>query len=96
MAAVHRNGDSRTCGASTVSGQGKNVFANGKLVSINGDPNSHGAGALSASVNQVFIGGTMIVENGDSASADNLCPDPGGAHCSPASSSGSPDVFVGS
>ena len=94
MAEVHRNGDSRSCGASTVSGQGKNVFANGKLVSINGDPNSHGGGALSASVNQVFVGGTMIVDKGDSASADSLCPS-GPSHCSPNATGGSPNVIVG-
>ena len=82
MTEVHRNGDSRSCGASTVSGQGKNVFANGKLVSINGDLNSHGGGSLSASVNQVFMGGTMIVENGDSASCRCLVPI-WTSHCSP-------------
>ena len=92
MTEVHRNGDSRSCGASTVSGQGKNVFANGKLVSINGILNKQVVAA--ASVNQVFIGGTMIVDKGDSASADSLCPS-GPSHCSPNATGGSPNVIVG-
>ena len=96
MTAVHRHGDSRTCGATTViSGQGT-VFVDGQLASVDGDPNSHGGGALVASTNQVFINGKMVVEVGDSAGADSLCPVVGGAHCGPGSASGSPTVFVGS
>ena len=93
--AIHRDTDSRACGATTVvSGQGT-VFANGLLVSVDADPNSHGAGALSAACNQVFVNGKMVVIVGNSAAPDSLCPPLGGAHCAPASSSGSGNVFVG-
>lgn len=95
MAGVHRETDSRACGASTVvSGQG-NVYANNLLVSVNNDPNSHGGGALSASCNNVFVNNKMVVDNGDSASADALCPPLGGAHCGPSASSASGNVIVG-
>lgn len=92
---IHRHSDSRACGASTVvAGQGT-VFANGLLVSVDADPNSHGAGALSAACNQVFINGKMVVIVGNSAAPDSLCPPLGGAHCAPASTGGSGNVFVG-
>ena len=96
MTAIHRNGDSRACGASTVVAGNSTVFANNKLVSVNGDPNSHGGGSLGASTNQIFVQNKMVVEVGDSAAPDALCPPLGGAHCGPSSTSGSPDVFVGS
>lgn len=92
---VHRDTDSRACGASTVSAQSKNVFVNNLLWSINGDPNSHGGGNLIAAVNQVFIGGIMCVNVGDSASPDGLCAPLGGAHCAPSATGGSSNVFVG-
>jgi uncharacterized Zn-binding protein involved in type VI secretion len=94
-AAAHRNTDVRTCGASTVSVQSKNVYVNGLLWSINGDPNSHGGGNLFAATKQVFIGGIAVVNVGDSAAPDSLCPIPGGPHCAPAAVGGSNDVFVG-
>jgi uncharacterized Zn-binding protein involved in type VI secretion len=93
---IHRNGDSRTCGAATVVAGQNTVFANRRLVSVNADPNSHGGGALSARCNQVFVNGKMVVIVGNSAAPDSLCPPLGGAHCAPASSSGSGNVFVGS
>lgn len=92
---VHRDTDSRACGAFTVSAQSRNVFVNSLLWSINGDPNSHGAGNLIAAVNQVFIGNIMCVNVGDSAVPDNLCPPLGGAHCAPSATGGSSNVFVG-
>lgn len=92
---IHRNSDSRTCGAATVVAGQSTVFSNLLLVSVDGDPNSHGAGALSAATDQVFAGGIMVVNVGDSAAPDLLCPTLAGPHCSPASSSGSPNVFVG-
>jgi len=92
---IHRNGDSRTCGAATiVAGQGT-VFANSKLVSVDADPNSHGAGALTAKCNEVYVNSKMVVIVGNSASADSLCPTAGGDHCNPKSSSGSGNVNVG-
>lgn len=92
---VHRNGDSRSCGASTIVSGQSTVFANGKLVSVDADKNSHGQGFLQASCNQVFVHGKLVVKKGNSAAADSLCPDEGGAHCSPSATSGSANVFVG-
>lgn len=95
MAEIHRNGDSRACGATTtVAGQG-DVYANGELVSVSADPNTHGGGALAASCNEVYVNGIMVVDNGDAAAADALCVPVGGAHCAPSATQGSPDVFVG-
>ena len=95
MPAVHRNTDSRSCGASTVSSQGRNVYVNNLLWSIDGDPNSHGSGSLIAATNNVFIGGTAVCNNNDSAAPDALCPTAGGNHCAPSAVGGSSNVFVG-
>lgn len=92
---VHRDTDSRACGAATISTQAKNVFVNNLLWSINGDPNSDGGGSLIAATNQVYIGGTMVVNVGDSSSPDSLCPIPGGPHCAPSATTGSSNVYVG-
>jgi hypothetical protein len=92
---IHRNTDSRTCGAATVVSGQSTVFANSKLVSVNADPNSHGGGSLNARCNQVFVNSKMVVIVGNSAAPDSLCPPLGGAHCAPASSSGSGNVYVG-
>ena len=96
MTAIHRNTDSRICGATTVVAGNSTVFANNLFVSVNADPNSHGAGSLIASSNQIFVENKMVVEVGDSASPDGLCPVVGGPHCGPNSSSGSSNIFVGS
>lgn len=96
MPAVHRNTDSRVCGASTVvSGQGT-VYANGLLIAVMNDQNTHGGGGLNASVNPgtVFINGKKMVVVGSSASPDALCPPIGAPHCNPKSTGGSPDVFA--
>jgi len=95
MTAIHRNGDSRACGATTVVTGQSTVYSNGKLVSVDGDPNSHGGGALSAGTNSIFINGKAVCDENDSAAADALCPPLGGAHCAPNAVSGSGDVFVG-
>lgn len=95
MPAVHRDTDTRVCGATTVSAQGRNVFVNGLLWSIDGDPNTDGAGNLIAGTNSVFIGGTAVCNNNDSAVPDALCPIPGGPHCAPDASGGSGNVYVG-
>jgi uncharacterized Zn-binding protein involved in type VI secretion len=96
MTAVHRDTDARTCGASTIVAGNSTVKINGLLASVDKDPNSHGGGAIGASTNKVFVEGSMLVEAGDAAAPDGLCPPVGGAHCAPATSSGSPDVNVGS
>jgi uncharacterized Zn-binding protein involved in type VI secretion len=94
MAQVHRDGDGRSCGASTAVSGNSSVFVNEKLASVQGDPNSHGGGELHASVNPgtVFVNNKPLVVTGSSASSDSLCPEPGGAHCNPTSTSGSPNV----
>jgi hypothetical protein len=66
---VHRNGDSRACGASTtVTGQ-STVYVNNKLVAVQNDPNSHGGGGLNASINPgtIFVENIEMVVNGSSA-----------------------------
>ena len=96
MPAIHRDGDARSCGATTVVAGQSTVKANGKLVSVNGDPNSHGGGALVAGSNSVFINGKAVVNHSPDGSApDDLCPPQAGAHCSPVTAEGSGDVFVG-
>jgi len=93
MPAIHRNGDARACGATTIVTGQSTVFANGKLVSVNGDENSHGAGALIAGSKNVFAEGISVVNNTpDGASADNLLIN---LHSAPVTASGSPNVFVG-
>ena len=95
MPPVHRNSDSRSCGASTIVAGQSNVYVNGKLASVQGDPNSHGGGALGATVNDgtVFVNNKKLVLKGSSAAPDALCPPRGGAHCNPKSVGASPDVF---
>ena len=96
MPAVHRHGDARVCGATTIVSGQDTVYANSLLVSVNGDVNSHGAGALTAGSDNVFAGGKAVVNNTpDSAAADSLCPPLGGSHCAPSTAAGSPDVNVG-
>lgn len=65
------------------------------LVSIQGNPNTHGGGDLIAGNPQtVQVVSIPVIEFSDPANPDGLCPIPGGSHCSPDSSSGSPNVFV--
>jgi hypothetical protein len=93
---VHRSTDPRSCGATTVVAGNTSVYANNLLVSVNGDPNSHGGGALIASSNSVFVNNILSVNHGpDSSAPDSLCPSSGGAHCSPVTAGGSPNVFTG-
>jgi len=96
--AIHRQDDSRSCGATTVVSGQSIVYAGGKLVAVDGDKNSHGNGDLIAATKNVFINGKMVVNVvnvGDSASADDLCPTAGGNHCAPSASSGLGTVIVG-
>jgi len=91
---IHRQGDSRICGAATVNTQ-TTVRANGRFISIDGDPNTHGGGALKATetVGKVRINGIAVILNGDPASPDSICPIP--PHCGPNASSASPNVRAG-
>ena len=46
---VHRQSDSRSCGATTIA-RVSNVRVNNRNISVDGDPNTHGGGNLKASV----------------------------------------------
>ncbi len=96
MPEIHRHGDSRACGATTVVTGQSTVYAGGKLVAVNGDNNTDGAGGLVAASNNVYIGGKRVVINGNGAAADSLCVPLAGAHCSPSANSGLSTVVVGS
>lgn len=93
MVEVHRNGDSRACGASTVvAGQGF-VYVDDQLWAVAGDPNSHGGGALNAGqIAAIYINDIRVIGVGDSAGADALCPVVGPPHCSPDATSGDSNV----
>lgn len=98
MRAVHRIGDLRACGATTVpagSTATRRVLINGQVVSLNGDVNTDGGGVLVASSTRVFVNGVAVVLSGDQSGPDALCPTPGGPHCAPAATQGSPNVFIG-
>lgn len=95
MPAIHRQDDSRACGATTIVTGQSTVYAGGKLVSVNGDENTDGGGALTAACNNVFAGGMLVVNVGDSAAPDSLCPIPGGPHCAPDATGGLGTVIVG-
>lgn len=91
---VHRNNDSRVCGARTRAIV-NNVRVNGEFISTEGDPNTHGAGTLRATVTsgRTRAGGRPIIILNDPASPDSLCPGPG--HCNPIATSASGDVRAG-
>ena len=93
---IHRQGDSRICGASTVT-RINNVRVNNRPISIQGDTNTHGGGALKATltVGKVRAGQIPVILQSDPASADSLCPTVGGPHCGPDASSASPNVRAG-
>ena len=93
---VHRERDSRTCGASTVT-RITNVRVNNRAISVEGDTNSHGAGALKATLTggKVRAGNIPVILQADPSAPDSLCPPLGGAHCSPNASSASPNVRAG-
>lgn len=95
MPQVHRNGDSRSCGATTTASNNSKVFVNYQPISVDGDPNTHGGGELNASNNKVKVGGKLVVLNGNSAAPDSRCKPDGGAHCGPSATSGSPNVDIG-
>jgi hypothetical protein len=96
MPEIHRHGDSRACGATTVVSGQSNVYAGGQLVSVNGDNNTDGAGGLVAACAEVFVNSKKVVINGNGSAADSLCVPLAGAHCSPSANSGLSTVVVGS
>jgi len=97
MAAVHRDTDSRVCGAQTIAAN-PNVYTNNLLTAVDRNPDSHGGGNLNASNPNVYIGGKLVVIVGNGASADSLCGKighGGHGHCNPKATSGSPNVYIG-
>ena len=97
MSKIHRDGDSRVCGATTkVIGQ-STVYLDGKLVAVEGDPNTHGNGGLIANDDTtVFINNKKIIIHLASANKDDLCDSDGPPHCEPATSEGSETGYTGS
>lgn len=95
MPGAHRDTDGRICGATTEVVNQINVYVNGLLWAVKGDPNTHGAGGLINTGTSVYINGiNVIVNSADPADPDGLCPIAGGAHCGPATSTGSTNVFA--
>lgn len=92
MPGVHRHGDNRACGATTVVSGQSTVYVEGVLFSVQGDPNTHGSGALIASGSTVTVNGIPVIVLGDSANQDDLCIPIGGSHCSPSATSASGTV----
>lgn len=71
MPKVHRHGDSRFCGATTIVQGQSNVYVNGKLWAVEGDPNTHVLGNLISVVGStVKINGKKVIVLGDAATAD--------------------------
>ena len=71
MPTVHREGDSRFCGATTIVEGQSTVYVNGKLVSVDNDPETHGEGRIIATVaSTVLVNGKVITVQGDTAGGD--------------------------
>lgn len=87
--AIHRNGDLRVCGATTIVSGQSTVYAESNLISVNGDVESHGGAPLVAATNAVYINGIMVVNVGDTAPPDSAL------HASTSASTGSSTIFVG-
>lgn len=84
MAYCHRDGDARSCGASTIVTGQDFVFVDGHLWSVDGDENTDGGGSLfAAGSTSVKINGLKVILAGDLSAPDSLCPIPGGPHCAP-------------
>lgn len=92
---VHRQDDTRACGATTIVTGQSTVYCNGKLVSVDGDPNTDGAGGLIAKCKEVYINGKKVVIVTNTAVPDMLCPLLDAEHCIPSATGGSPDAYIG-
>ena len=94
---VHRKTDGRICGAVTgIPMNQDSVFANELFVASDGDTCSHGAGGLNPNAHHVYVHTILVVGHLATAAPDGRCPTVGPPHCTPSTSEGSPDVFVGS
>lgn len=88
MADAHRDGDLRSCGATTVVSGQSSVFVNGKLWAVKDDQNSHDNGQLINTTGSTVIieGKEVIVHGPDNAQGDNA------GHPNPRTAQGSPNV----
>ena len=94
MPIIHRDGDLRICGATTVVTHQSSVYLNGRLIAVEGDECTHGNGALISTSNTSFcIEGKRVIVVGDYAFPDTLCYIVGPPHCRPIPITGSGDVF---
>lgn len=71
MAAAHRHGDSRVCGATTIVSGQSTVTVNNKLWAVDNDENTHGGGGLNPAGTTVTINNLKVVVSGDPADGDN-------------------------
>ena len=95
MPAVHRDNDSRNCGATTNVTNQSSVYINGVLAAVVDDKDSHGGnkgtfiGGLS---NNVYVENKLIIVVGDDAQTDKVGDR---VHRNTNAKDGSPDVFCG-
>jgi|SRR4029077_14065478 uncharacterized Zn-binding protein involved in type VI secretion len=95
MPAAHRDGDARTCGATTVVVGQSVTYVDGRLWSVAGDINTDGDGMLIPSFTGVFINGLpVIVNTPDDAKPDLKCPILNFDHCEPKTAGGSGSTFA--
>lgn len=80
MTFVHRQGDQRACGATTIVTGQDFVFVDSQLWAVDKDQDTHGGGALNATCQYITINNKKVVLQNDTAS-----PDDGGlgAHANP-------------
>lgn len=93
---VHRDTDTRICAALTTVVNQDDVFANLLLVASDGDTCTDSNGQLNANADEVYVHNILVVGHTATAAPDGQCPTVGPPHCTPSTSEGSPDVFVGS
>lgn len=67
---VHRHGDLRECGASTIATTSK-TFVNSKLVAVHGDMSNHGGSGLVCS-STLYVEGKPVAKIDDTASPCNV------------------------
>ena len=90
---VHRQGDSRLCGATTTVVGQSTVYVENQLISVEGDTNTHEGGAFNtpAGFNEVYVNNKPIIRIEDPAGADTFHPAPP----TDATSSGASTVYAG-
>lgn len=94
MPSVHRDKDTRLCGAITSVTNQSSVYVNDMLVAVRGDKDDHsGGGAFTAGLsNGVYVNGLLMVVVGDYARTDNISDT---THHNTNAKTGSDNVFAG-